>query len=57
MSWLFLSIVVVCITVVAWKFIDEGCDVDIWGLSNSIDRIEKSIREIEKLLKEGGRDD
>ena len=57
MMWVFLGIVVICITIIAWKYIDEGCDVDIWNLCKRYDEINRRLIEIYKLLKEGGRDD
>lgn len=57
MMWVFLSVLAICLTFIAWKFIDEGCDIDILNLCKRYDEINRRLIEIYKLLKVGGKDD
>lgn len=53
MMWVFLSVTVICISLVVWKYIDESCHIDMWAVERRFDRVEKKLSEISKLLKEG----
>ena len=48
MMWIFFSVVAICITVIVWKYIEEACDTNFWG-------IEKQLNLIIRLLEEGGK--
>lgn len=54
--WVFLSILVTCIAVIAYKFIDESCSIDMWIIDRRFDEIKQCLREIYKLLEEGGKE-
>ena len=55
MGWIFASVLVICVTVITHKVIDEGCEVDVWCMKKDVERIKESVAKIEMLLEEGGK--
>lgn len=51
--WIFFSVVVICITIIAWKYIDEACSTDLWHIEKKFTVIEKNLYEIKESLRGG----